>query len=132
MLLHGAHGRKMAACADSYLDIQQELRFRRRDRKRRLLHVPGQRRNFVGRHVRHDLQACLRIARQRADGRRRFDAAQSAGVRHNDTLDILDDIAACSNVDLGWQHPQSFSCHCRAVCNRNRLRAPHRTHKLAF
>ena len=132
MLLHGAHGRKMAACADSYLNIQKELRFRRRDRKRRLFHVPGQSRNLVGRHVGHDLQACLRIARQRADGRRHLDAAKPARVRHNDTLDILDDIAACSNVDLGWQRPQSFSCHRRAVGDRNRLRAPHRTHKLAF
>ena len=78
----------------------------------------------------HNLQPRVRVARQRADCRSRRNAAKPAGIRHDDALDILDDIAAGGNLDTCRKRTQRPPCSRRAVGNRDRLRAAHRTDQL--
>ena len=62
--------------------------------------------------------------------RRGGDAAQPAGVRHEDALHVFDDVAARRHGDARGQRAERPACDRRRIRDRDRLGAAHRGQKL--
>ena len=72
-----------------------------------------------------NLQLCFGIACNDSGSSRSLDAPQAAGVRHNDTLNVLNNVCADLNVHFFRKLSQSFPRQCSGISDGNGLCAAH-------
>ena len=81
--------------------------------------------------MRDDFEPRVRVAEERARCRRDLDALAAFRVRHDDALDVLDDVAGRRDRDGFRQRSEHLARLGRRERDGDRLRAAHRRHELA-
>ena len=121
----------VAVCAHIDRDVEHMVGLRSLDVDGGLFEIAAERRHLRGRGMRDDFEARVRVAEERARCRRDLDALAAFRVRHDDALDVLDDVAGRRDRDGFRQRPEHLARLCRRERDGDRLRAAHRRHELA-
>ena len=126
-----AHNRPVRAARAGEPDVEHARRVLQvRGRDGRLRGVVPDGLQLRLRHVGNDLQLRILPPGDDARGHCRIDTLHSAGIRHNDAFNVLQNVAADLRQNGLRRAAERFTQHCRTVCDSDRLRTAGGEHQL--
>ena len=118
-------GRAVCPRRDAHLNVEHVVLVRAPDGKGRLPQIGAHCVHLLRCEAREHLQLRVGIARNDACRRGRRNAALAVRIRHNDALDVFDDVCAREHLDRFRQRTKRLAGQRRAVCYGDRLGTAH-------
>ena len=125
-------GRAVRPRRDAHLNVEHVVLVRAPDGKGSLLQIGAHRVHLLRREARKHLQLRVGIARNDTCRCGRRNAALAVRIRHNDALDVFDDVRAREHLDRFRQRTKRLASQRRAVRHGDRLCTAHGRLQLLF
>ena len=126
MVVNDPHPGGIFTCKQRQINVEHQLGLRRRNIDGDFSHILLQGQLLLLGHRSNDLQLLGSIACNHTGTNCRSDATQATGIGHNNTLDILDNIAADQNIDPLRHNAQHLTGLCACVSQCDGLGTTHR------